>query len=100
MKITDSDIEKIKTTLEKEGFPTPSGIKITQTAESAQTGILRYNPNSDARDGVLGAIALEEAGLNIDNDGDPRTASLGVDYNTDPISVVIMVRDPLFLLGG
>ena len=99
MKLTDSDIDKIKSTLEKEGFPAPSDIKITQTADGAETGILRYNPNSDARDGVLGAIALESAGLNVDNDGDPRTASLGVDYNTDPISVVIMVREPLFLLG-
>ena len=96
MNLLNNDKSIIIKALTDAGYPEPTDIKIEETAPGAKTGILRYNPNCDQRDAELGISALEDAGLNIAYDGNPETKERGVDLDTDPISVVIMVQDPLF----
>jgi len=88
--ITEKDRKKIIAGLSVDrNFATPTDITL-------KDGILRYNPNCNPRDAYLGTMALEEDGLNVAYDGDPATSECGIDYDTDPHTVVIMVRENLF----
>lgn len=88
--INKKDKKKIITVLSVDrSFATPTDITL-------KDGILRYVPNCNPRDAMLGTSALEEAGLNVAYDGDPSTTECGIDYDTDPHTVVIMVRETLF----
>jgi len=96
MKLTEENIRLIKTTLTEAGYPEPTGIKLEETTDEAKTAILRYQPNCDARDAMIGTGRLEARNLNVAYDGDPSTTECGPDYDTDPMTVVIMVQEPLF----
>lgn len=89
IKFTEDDAARIKTALTDQGFPSPSNVTCSEN-------VLRYLPGCDARDAMLGTSVLEKAGLNVAYDGNPNTTECGIDYDTDPPSVAIMVIDPLF----
>lgn len=83
------DIALIKSTLDAAGYPEPSDITLIEN-------VLRYVPNCDDRDATLGLNALEDAGLNIAYDGDSSTSERGIDQDTTPPTVVVMISDPVF----
>jgi len=87
--LTEEYKDKIVTSLTDKSYPAPTDITIKEN-------ILRYTPNTGARNAMIGTIHLEAAGLNVAYDGDPSTTECGIDYDTNPISVVIMVQSPLF----
>ena len=96
MKIQEVELNLIASTLLAASFPAPTNIALEQTDDEAGTAILRYQPNCDARDAMIGTGKLEDAGLDVAYDGDPSTTECGPDHDTDPMTVVIMVRYPLF----
>jgi len=89
-KLTKQDRERIIKALVNAGNPEPTQISCIED-------ILRYVPNCHERDAMIGTKVLEEAGLNVAYDGDPKTTECGIDFDTVPHSVVIMVKENIFI---
>jgi len=89
IKLTPEHKTRITEILTQNGYPAPTNI-------TCEENILRYTPNSHERSAMIATKALEDAGLNVAYDGDPSTTECGIDYDTDPLSVVMMVQAPLF----
>jgi len=92
--LTKAEVKKINAVMKKNGLAEVSNARLENMTKNR--AILRYIPNSDARDGALGELALAKAGMQIAYDGDPTTIEGGMDFDTVPFSYVLMVRLPLW----